>query len=224
VGLHHPHSLACVIECDRCGCCNHGDFAIKRVSRSSLTIASYSRCTELANSIVIQPISHSSTCPTLSKDLLFVVSAHSVIRWSRPRTCPDLSCARISRGVCPLGSFLCSSSQIAQASQGLPPRPPVVALALMTVARPRARPTPRPRVPLDRNIGAFLQRISACSESLTRISLPQHVRNNEVPYVTASDVDLLKMRHTAITRGHGYVLELHVHVILSCSLLAQKLY
>jgi hypothetical protein len=38
------------------------------------------------------------------------------------------------------------------------PRPPprVLALALFTVALPRARPTPRPRVPLDLNIGAFL--------------------------------------------------------------------
>jgi hypothetical protein len=38
-----------------------------------------------------------------------------------------------------------------------PPGPPLEPLALLTVARPRARPTPRPRVPRDRNIGAFLQ-------------------------------------------------------------------
>jgi hypothetical protein len=30
-----------------------------------------------------------------------------------------------------------------------------------------ARPTPRPRVPLDRTMGAFLQRISACLEYFT---------------------------------------------------------
>lgn len=35
-----------------------------------------------------------------------------------------------------------------------PPRPP--ARALLTVARPRARPTPRPRTLRERNMGAFL--------------------------------------------------------------------
>lgn len=35
-------------------------------------------------------------------------------------------------------------------------RPPLAPLALLTVARPRARPTPLPRVPRDRNMGAFL--------------------------------------------------------------------
>lgn len=38
-----------------------------------------------------------------------------------------------------------------------PPLGPLCPLALFTVARPLANPTPRPRVPLDRNIGAFLQ-------------------------------------------------------------------
>ena len=42
-----------------------------------------------------------------------------------------------------------------------PPPPRVLALALLTVARPRARPTPRPLVPLDRNMGAFLYSVSA---------------------------------------------------------------
>ena len=37
-----------------------------------------------------------------------------------------------------------------------PPLPPRWPLALLTVARPLARPTPRPLVPLDRNMGAFL--------------------------------------------------------------------
>lgn len=38
-----------------------------------------------------------------------------------------------------------------------PPLGPLCPLALFTVARPLANPTPRPRVPLDRNIGAFLK-------------------------------------------------------------------
>ena len=41
------------------------------------------------------------------------------------------------------------------------PPPRVLALALFTVALPRARPTPRPLVPLDRNMGAFLSVVSA---------------------------------------------------------------
>jgi len=44
--------------------------------------------------------------------------------------------------------------------------------------------------------------------------LPQHIRDDKVSYVTASDIDLLKMRHTAVARGHGDVLELHIHVVL----------
>lgn len=36
------------------------------------------------------------------------------------------------------------------------PLPPLCPLALFTVARPLAKPTPRPLVPLDLNIGAFL--------------------------------------------------------------------
>lgn len=38
-----------------------------------------------------------------------------------------------------------------------PPLGPLCPLALFTVARPLANPTPRPRVPLDLNIGAFLK-------------------------------------------------------------------
>lgn len=50
-----------------------------------------------------------------------------------------------------------------------PPLGPLWPLALFTVARPLANPTPRPRVPLDRNIGAFLKR----SVRWTFTSLPK---------------------------------------------------
>lgn len=103
----------------------------------------------------------------------------------------------------------------------LQPRPPplVLARARLTVARPRARPTPRPRVPLDLNIGAFLCIVSQLpdqnSRNLVR-SIPQHVRYNEVPHVAASDIDLLKMRHTAVAGCDSNVLELNIHVVLGC--------
>ena len=46
----------------------------------------------------------------------------------------------------------------------LPPRPDP--RARLTVARPRASPTPRPRAFLDLNMGAFLINVSLCSSRL----------------------------------------------------------
>lgn len=48
--------------------------------------------------------------------------------------------------------------------------------------------------------------------------VPQHVRYDEVSYVAASNVDLLKMRHTAVAGCNGDVLELNVHVVLGCQM------
>ena len=47
-----------------------------------------------------------------------------------------------------------SSRSFVQPARGAPPRP--LALALLTVALPRARPTPLPFTPLLLNMGAFL--------------------------------------------------------------------
>lgn len=47
------------------------------------------------------------------------------------------------------------SSLFSMISRGAPQRPPRTPLALFTVALPRARPTPLPRVPRDLNMGAF---------------------------------------------------------------------
>lgn len=50
-----------------------------------------------------------------------------------------------------------------------------------------------------------------------RTNSPQHVRDNEVSDVAASDVDLLEMRHTAVARGYRDILELYIHVVLGWS-------
>jgi hypothetical protein len=48
------------------------------------------------------------------------------------------------------------------------------------------------------------------------VSLPQHIWDDEVSYVAASDVHLLEMRHTAVARGYRDVFQLYVHVVLGC--------
>lgn len=50
-----------------------------------------------------------------------------------------------------------SLSSIPSTTSHAPPLGPLWPLARFTVARPLASPTPRPRVPLDRNMGAFLK-------------------------------------------------------------------
>ena len=57
---------------------------------------------------------------------------------------------------------------------------------------------------------------------LVGADLPQHVGNDEIADVRAADVDLFEMRHATVSGGDGDVLELHVHVVLSYSPLAQK--
>lgn len=49
-------------------------------------------------------------------------------------------------------------------------------------------------------------------------SIPQHIWDNEEPYMTSSYIDLIKMRHAPITGRHGDVLQLNVHVIFGCNL------
>lgn len=49
------------------------------------------------------------------------------------------------------------SKSIPGTNSHAPPLGPLWPLARFTVARPLASPTPRPRVPLDRNMGAFLK-------------------------------------------------------------------
>ena len=72
----------------------------------------------------------------------------------RTHTCPAFPTVAPSAGS--YFELACTSHNLV--STPLHPRPPrpVLALARLTVARPRARPTPRPLVPLDLNMGAFL--------------------------------------------------------------------
>lgn len=101
-----------------------------------------------------------------------------------------------------------------------PPPPRVLALALLTVALPRARPTPRPLVPLDRNMGAFLTSVSTPPCTAKPTIIPQHVWNNEVSDMAAPNVHLFQMRHATVAGSHSYVLQLNIHIILSCKSLA----
>lgn len=120
-----------------------------------------------------------------------------------------------------LGSFY-RRSPLPPSPRPPPPRPP--ASALLTVARPRARPTPRPRTFRDLNIGAFLfdaivsLSSSFCScirrdRSLGR-NVPEHIRDDEEAHVAAADIHLLEMADAAVARGHGDVFELDIHVVL----------
>ena len=101
-----------------------------------------------------------------------------------------------------------------------PPPPRVLALALLTVALPRARPTPRPLVPLDRNMGAFLAIVSDNLLISRHGTLPQHVRYDKVSHMASPNVYLLEMRDATVAGGYSNVLELYVHVVLSYTLLA----
>ncbi|KAI6762786.1 hypothetical protein HG530_008766 [Fusarium avenaceum] len=47
--------------------------------------------------------------------------------------------------------------------------------------------------------------------------IAKHVGDNEEAHVGAADVDLVEMRDAAIAGGDGDVLELDVHVVLSCA-------
>lgn len=44
--------------------------------------------------------------------------------------------------------------------------------------------------------------------------IPQHVWDNEKPHVAASNVDLIEMRYSAVTRSGGDVFKLNVHIVL----------
>lgn len=44
----------------------------------------------------------------------------------------------------------------------------------------------------------------------------QHVWHNEEPNMASTDVDLIQMTDSAVTRRHGDVFELYVHVVLGC--------
>jgi hypothetical protein len=107
-----------------------------------------------------------------------------------PSSC---SGARVLSGVAlPVACSLCVFTHVSHLVQR-PPPPRVLALALLTVALPRARPTPRPRVPLDRNMGAFLYFVSATPLRTVQCILPQHVWDNEVPHMASTNVNLFKM-------------------------------
>jgi hypothetical protein len=51
----------------------------------------------------------------------------------------------------------------------------------------------------------------------------EHVGNDEEAHVGAADVDLVEMGDAAVAGGDGDVLELNVHVVLSCSVLIEIL-
>lgn len=46
------------------------------------------------------------------------------------------------------------------------------------------------------------------------VSLPQHVWDNEKSHMTSTNVNLVEMADTSVTRGNGDVFELNVHVVL----------
>lgn len=50
--------------------------------------------------------------------------------------------------------------------------------------------------------------------------LPQHIWHNEESNMGSSDVDLVQVGDTSVAGGDGYVLELHVHIVLSLEELA----
>jgi hypothetical protein len=90
--------------------------------------------------------------------------------------------------------------------------------ARLTVALPRARPTPRPRVPRDLNIGAFLredrQHLSLLPEA--QPSSPQHIRNDKQAHVRATNVHAVQVGDSAVALRDVNVLHLYVHVVLGC--------
>lgn len=47
-----------------------------------------------------------------------------------------------------------------------------------------------------------------------RADSPQHIRHDEVSHMRSANVYLVQMADTAITRRHGDVFKLHVHVVL----------
>jgi hypothetical protein len=47
-------------------------------------------------------------------------------------------------------------------------------------------------------------------------NVPEHVRHNEESHVAAADVDLVEVGDTAIASSDSDILELNVHVVLSC--------
>ena len=99
--------------------------------------------------------------------------------------------------------------------------PPLCPRARFTVALPRANPTPRPLVPLDLNIGAFLSHIPSAVLPLTpgvagAILVPQHIRHDKKPHVAPPDVDLIEMADSAVAGSDGDVLQLDVHVVFGC--------
>ena len=68
------------------------------------------------------------------------------------------------------------------------------------------------RIPRRERLALVLQ----CVGEGIGTTLPQHVWHNEEAHVASSDVDLLQMANSTVSRGHGDVLELHVHVVLGC--------
>lgn len=116
-----------------------------------------------------------------------------------------------------------------------PPLPPLCPRARFTVALPLAIPTPRPRTPLERNIGAFLhkhvvskhpccssQRQGHGSEGSEVFGLPQHVRHNKESHVASSDIHLIQMTDSPITSGYRDIFELDVHVVLGCNTVEKR--
>ena len=68
-------------------------------------------------------------------------------------------------------------------------------------------------------MGAFL-RSSVPYTFAAGSSVPQHVGNDEIADVGAANVDLFEMRHATVSGSDSNVLELNVHVVLSCHILA----
>ena len=60
-----------------------------------------------------------------------------------------------------------------------------------------------------------MRSFAMCNQGLDiGFHVPEHVRHNEESHVAATNVDLIKMRDTAVASGDGNILELNVHVVL----------
>lgn len=92
---------------------------------------------------------------------------------------------------------------------------------LIIVARPRAVPIPLPRIalgPTRLNLDIPISKNRSGPEELTGIhgGILQHIWNNEETDHAPSDVDLIKLGHTAIPSSHCDIFQRDVEIIFRC--------
>lgn len=107
--------------------------------------------------VAIATLSHSLLAPLPS-----IVNAVNAALWSHFCTA-GMPPAVYAHSIMPFVLRLLHIPRLSRSSSYRPPRWP---RARFTVALPRARPTPRPRVPRDLNMGAFLQKAVSTQVSI----------------------------------------------------------